>query len=303
MIALLLACTGADRGGHPNQGDGPAPHDPTAGTPTQPSSSWTLPVTEPPAFDAEALGEGLDLALGQVLELSALPVLAAYDEVMGYRGAYCPYTYGYQTYYYGGYSENWYAQCESPAGATFSGYAGDYQSEGYTVDAGYRGLYASATVVLPDDTALSAAGYWAHSRADYGTEVYTYEYLDGTFTYDAAADGTWIASDVQPHELEISTGGAVSGAWSYVSVNGQFTGIDGPIDTVDFGDATLQTAYDCDEPSGTIAVRTTDTDWFDITFSGDPADPGGCDGCGRAFWRGLEQGEVCGDFTQWQGVL
>lgn len=295
MLPLLLACTGAD----PRDKDGPETvTDPT----TPPTSPWTVPATEPPAFDAQSLGDSLDRILVDTIALSAMPALDVYDEVMSYGGGYCPYTYGYATGYYGGYSLAWYSQCESPQGATFSGYAGDYRSSGYTPESGYRGVYASATVVLPNGDVMTAAGYWAHSVADYGSEIYRYEYLDGAFEFDGAAPGSWVDDGLQPHELEVSSGAAANGAWSYRYVNGQYSGIRGDVDTVDYGDVYFDTTYDCAEPSGVVALRTADADWYEITFSGDPGEDGGCDGCGTARWRGLEVGEVCGDFSPWTEV-
>ncbi|MEQ1570168.1 MAG: hypothetical protein ABMA64_31330 [Myxococcota bacterium] len=292
MLTVLLACGNPDHEPHPK--DKP-------GEPTTPSTSWTVPTgTTPPTLDVDGLTEGLAQAVALVPQLSADPPMAAYDSVMAYSGGYCPSTYGYATGTYGGYSTNWYSQCDTPGGATFSGYAGDYQSDDYGDSSGYRGLYVSATVVDPQDRVLTAAGYWSRSVVDYGYELYTYDYLDGTMAYDAAVTrGTWIEDGLAPHELTIDAG--EGDGWRYQSLDGQVTGLAGPIDTVDYTDVYYDSGYRCAEPTGTISLRTTEADWFDVVFTGgDGAEGADCDGCGAVWWRGLELGEVCSDFTPWK---
>lgn len=265
------------------------PSTPTSTTP------WTVPDTEPPPFDSEALGHGLDGAITTLLTLDAGPALASYDEIMQYGSPGCPYTYGTSTTYYG--YDNWYSQCETPSESTFSGYAGLYTSQ---YGGGYLSqyLYASATVLTRDGATWSASGYWSHTDNDYGGYRSTYEELNGVYAYDGpAAEGTWIEDQVQA-AIVIGEDTARSGNWHTLGVDGQVTGLRGDIDTVDFVDVTFDSRDDCREPNGTIAVRTPDGDWFDVAFREDGTDE--CDGCGLARWRGLEMGEVCGDFSPWE---
>jgi hypothetical protein len=284
MFALLAACSAEPQ----HRGHHEAGADETADTGGS-TTSWTVPTaTDPAPFDPDALGDGLNGVLAQVLGLSSEPVMASYDAAMQYQAGYCPSLYGYPYGY--GYVSSWYAQCDSDAGATYSGYVSDY------VGGTYRGLYASATILSPDGD-LSAAGYWATETDRYGQATYRYDYLDGVFSYDGPeARGTWIEDQVQAHYLTISRGDADGGAWHSISADGQYTGASGSVDTVDFDYVSLDSRYGCPEPAGTISLRTPAADWFEVTF-GDDDEP--CDGCGTARWRGLEVGQVCGDFTIW----
>lgn len=301
LVMGWLGCVGPQPGHEPVD----APSDPSdpVGTPTIPDETtppWTAPgATEPPVFDATALGDGLDDVLVATLGLDAAPALAAYDEVMRFSAGACPGSYTYPAYY--GQVETWYAQCETNGGAVYSGYASDYQDEGYdlTTGRGYRGLYAEATVVAPDGDTWSGVGYWA--RGEYGGTGYVdlYLELDGVLAYDGAtvAD-SWIGQDIVP-SVSIHRAYPLDHAWHVIEIDGSFTGLAGAVDTAAFVGVALQGNYGCAEPTGTISLRTTDADWYDLAFSGDPSDPDGCDGCAEARWRGEEMGTVCGDFSPW----
>jgi hypothetical protein len=284
MFTLLYAACVAPQEADAPATDGPAPD------PAPTTSVWTVPeATEPPPFDPVALGAGLESVLVQVLDLDPDAVFASYDAAMAFTGGGCPNTYG--TPYGYGWLEYWYAQCAAPSGATYSGYVSDY------TDGSYRGLYTSATILTPDGYELTGAGYFASSIAQYGPDRYTYVYLDGILQYDGPeAEGTWIESFLQPHQLAISRGDAGNGSWHTVYVDGQYTGAAGAIDTVDFAALSVNSYYGCDEPTGAVAVRTTEGDWFDLDYTGS-ADP--CDGCADARWRGLDVGELCADYTLW----
>lgn len=282
MWVMLAACSGTGT---------TEPPDATPGV-TDPgtTTSWTVPdATDPPAFDAAALSDGLDAVLAQVLSLDSTVAMDVYDSAMGYGSGGCPSVVGYPYGY--GWLDAWYSQCESAAGAVYSGYSSDY-TEGTS-----RGLYMSATILTPDGHTLTGAGYFSRYVGFYGSDRYEYQYFDGIIEYDGPeAAGTWIEDGVQPHELSINRGEAGDGSWHSVSVNGAYTGGTGFVDTVDFDYASLSSWYNCDEPSGAIAIRTVDGDWYDLSF----ADGGdSCDGCGTASWRGLEMGQVCGDFGVW----
>lgn len=282
MLLLLAACQT-----EPSSPDVTGPD--TTPDETEPTS-WTVPdATDPPTFDAAALGAGLDAVLAALIQIDSIPAFSAYDAAMSHAGGACPDVYGYS--YGSGWYDAWYSQCESPDGATFSGYASDYTEDGY------RGLYMSATVLTPEGYTLSGAGYFAYGFSQYGADRYSYAYLDGILEYDGPeAAGTWVEGHLQPHELQIDRGDAGNDRWHTVYVDGQFTGAAGAVDTVDFSEVYVDSTYECAEPSGAISIRTADGDWFDLDFA---SSVGPCDGCGVASWRGLELGEVCGDFTLW----
>lgn len=290
LFVVLAACHSSP--------DDPRPGDP-GGTPSDPTAdpSWTVPDTVPPDFDAAALGDGLDIAVRRLQSLDVRPALDAYAEIMVYRDGGCPYSYGYDTTYQG-YADTWYAQCETAGEDTFSGYAGLYTNSYYE---GYRSVYlsAAATVLTADGRRWSASGAWSIEDSDEGAYRYRADALDGVYAYDGpAAAGTWIAEQLQASVL-IEREEAQNGNWRTFSADGQLTGLTGPVDTVDLVDVSLDSRADCAEPYGTIALRTTAGDWFDVAFSGEDGEDGGCDGCGIARWRGLDNGEVCGDFTPW----
>lgn len=291
MILLVLASC------HSPSTDGPAAVDPDAppGSPVE-DTAWTLPATEAPPFDAAALGAGLDAAVVLLLSLDSAPAMAAYDEVMAYRDPACPYGSGYSTTYQG-YADTWYAQCETPSESTFSGYAGLYTNTYYE---GYRSVYlsAAATVLTEDGLTWSASGWWSHEESDYGDRRYVTEELQGVYAYDGpAAAGTWIEDGLQA-AIVIEQETARNGSRHTISVDGQIAGLAGAVDTIDLAEVWFDSTEDCAEPTGAIALRTPEGDWFDVAFAGDGT-PEGCDGCGIARWRGLETGEVCADFTPW----
>ncbi|MEQ1505833.1 MAG: hypothetical protein ABMB14_26600 [Myxococcota bacterium] len=298
MLWLALACTAPDPTGS-DPSPSPSDADPTGSDPTT-ATSWTVPTaTTPPVFDAASLGAGLNDAIDLALVLSADELLTVYDGLMQYGDGGCPYTYGYDTTYGYGFSQSWYNQCDA-SGATFSGYASEYTSYDYQSDGdGYRAVYLDCTILSPDGATLSGAGYFASSAARYGRDLYLAAYLDGVAAYDGpGVDGPWFTVGLQPSiDIErVIRGDFESHA---IDVDGQVAGLTGAIDTVDFDLVSFDADRDCAEPTGTIAVRTPEGDWFDVAFDGDPDHPKGCDGCGDASWRGLAQGEVCGTFDRW----
>lgn len=301
LVAGWLGCVGADPV-DAGPVDPSEPSDPGSSPtiPSVPTPPWTAPgATEPPVFDADALGRGLDDVLVAALGLDAAPALDAYDDVMRYASGPCPDPYSYAAYY--GMVEAWYAQCETNGGAVYSGYASDYHDDSYdlTTGRGYRGLYAEATVVAPGGETWSGVGYWA--RGEYGSAGYVdlYLELDGVLEYDAGSvEGTWIGQDIVP-SVSIHRTYPADHAWHVIEIDGSFTGLAGEVDTAAFVEVALEGNYGCAEPTGTISLRTPEADWYDLAFSGDPSDPDGCDGCAEARWRGEAVGTVCGDFSPW----
>lgn len=282
MLLFLLACSSKD-GDKPHKDKGPD---------QGPDSSWTVPSgTTPPPFDAGALQQGLNQALLELLDLSAEPVLASYDAMMQLMDSYCPYLYAGTYSSSGSDAVSWYAQCNTTQGATFAGYGGQSGS----AETGYQSVFLGGTVVAPDGRTMTGSGYWDGSSYGYGNATVRTSYLDGPFSYDGPeASGSWVQRQIQPHELEVYREHGNNGQLRSIFVDGEFTGMAGPVDTVDFSEISLDRRDDCPEPEGRIALRAADgADWFEVTFEGD------CDGCGLAHWQGLEMGTVCGDFSPW----
>ncbi|MEZ4240374.1 MAG: hypothetical protein R3F59_30320 [Myxococcota bacterium] len=301
-VMALWACS------PPEISKDPPPGDDTVPTPT--TTPWTVPTgTTPPAFDEAALTDGLRTVVQRVLTLDAAPAFATYDEVMQYGSGGCPGSYGGYTSTYGA-AESWYSQCQAPSGAVFSGYVSDYADFGYdpATGEGYRGLYAEASVIDPDGTRWSGAGYWARNQYTGGGAFQIEVELDGVVDYAGpAADGTWVAEQLVPGEIDIARYGPTDGRWQVVEATGSLAGLDpGPeglgVDTIELVDVSLDSRDGCPEPRGRISLRTAAPDWFDLDFDGDPAGgPDACDGCAEARWRGVALGEVCADFSPWAG--
>ena len=136
--------------------------------------------------------------------------------------------------------------------------------------------------------------------------------LSGSFdTNHPSADGTWVGQGLRPNL--VITSYAVLGAPALFSVVGAIDGLAGDFPSVAFGDtAVLDPSLGLGgcalEPSGVVSVHLATGDWVDIVF--DPElttddggvtidDPAACDGCGGAWHRAEELGEVCLDFSSW----
>jgi hypothetical protein len=286
-IAWFLAC-------HPEK-ERPDSPDPEPDF-TSSETSWTMPATETPSFDAALLGQGLDLAVELVWTLDAAPVFEIYQRMMQFGDGYCPYVEDYGATTYGGEADSWYAQCDSSAGATYSGYAYHYLNDYYYPGSLYEGLYLGATVIAPNGTLFSGQGGFEFGEGDYGNVHDTYIYLDGFVEYDGdEADGTWLADGIRP-ALYAERSSSRSGDWNSLYADGQIAGLPGGVDTVELVEVHLDSDDGCAEPEGVISLRTSAGDWFEVTFDGPDGD---CDGCGTARWLGLEMGPVCGDFGPW----
>jgi hypothetical protein len=105
---------------------------------------------------------------------------------------------------------------------------------------------------------------------------------------------------------------AVSAGWygeasTYILIDGTVGDLEGAANAAEFADVYRFDAAigsSCPgEPSGSIAVRDSEGEWYTVDFDG-PAFSGGtifpadCDGCGDIWYRGVKVGQACPDFTQ-----
>ena len=260
-------------------------------------------------LDISELAVTIQAALDLIGDLSAEPILAAYDEVMQFQDGYCP------AYYATDDGTYWYDNC-SVEGSSYAGYA--FTEDYDQIDDGYgnlitgRSLFGGATITTPTGDRFNASGgagvFFTEVPADGLTAVT--QVINGTFEWTGASgNGTWLQTDVRP-DLEMASyltePNELLGAGKGLYITGAITNVTQTGSVVSFTDY-WQTneglGATCEaEPHGTVSVRAEDGSWYDVVFDGDwdgsPVDPDACDSCGRAFFRGDRIGEVCVDFSE-----
>ena len=291
MLIWLLACSGevAD-----TAGDAEVLGDEDAG--------WLGDVedTPAPAFDEEAVGAAVEDALARLVELHAGPLLDGYDVVATHQTDDCPAVYEDDGFEY------WYDSCETEDGTQFEGYAGlysyaDYESDGFVYNG--RQLLAVASVVTSDGETFQGAGTASHLTATADELTLYYTTFDPGFSWDgASAEGTWLADGLDPGLYVYRY--SFSGVLAQVYVTGSLSlPAGGAIEALAFDDVMVGNelaGVTCpEELAGTLSVLDTEGRWIDLVFdvSDDlwAAEVPGCDGCGTAWYRGEQLGQVCVD--------
>lgn len=315
LLLALLACGGADpveTGSATAETTTPATT--PSSTPPDDPTPWVYEETDEPTpdFSATEVEGAIAGAVALAFELNASPVIDSYDHAMDGQGAVCPSYYAAEDG-----SLYWYDYCTAETGASFNGYGFSYVYDDYydpASGATYNGraVYSAATIDAHDGYSFSGAGSatWLDVTSGTGADElrYFYSLVAGSFAWDGPeAAGTWLETgEVQP-DVEMTSYLLPYYDVRVTLVDGGVSGLGGEIDTVVFDyvamwDALLTTSG-CDiEPSGTISVRTPEGDWYDVLFDGPVdentyVDPADCDGCGQAWFRGEEVGEVCADFS------
>jgi hypothetical protein len=280
-----IGCAADPGGGSPLKTEGGGTEDSAA--PPADSGTYTAPATtETPALPRAELEARLAEAAAAVLALDVGPIGAAYDRQRASGDAVCPGDYPL----YDANDLYWYGSCESASGGSFSGAAYVYATETGAYDAWAYSLYA--TMVHPDGSRLSAAGYFAQTIERTATAEALTVSLTGSFSYDGPTQpGTWLEQGLKP-EIGVYRYADVYGG-RYLYVDGALSGLTDET-TVAFDELNLTNGYGCLEPVGTASVRW-GGDWFDATFGED------CDGCAPVSWRGTVLGEVCIDASAWLG--
>lgn len=264
------------------------------------------------ALPLEAVSTGVTSALTAALSLDPRVLFRAHADVMRAGDAACPAvlddyytTYGY---YY------WYATCASDAGTSFDGYGyyydtteRDYGSY-YAHEADY--WYGLADIRTGDGQRFEMTGSASYYDYDY-PGAYTY------YSWSMLGDFVWTGPDYANTWLGQDLSTQLSG-WAYrylsgataMSLDGSIGGLEGAFDAANLRQVVMistSAGSNCEsEPGGTISVRTSDGEWYDISFDGPKywgatTFPPDCDGCGRVSHRGVEIGEVCPDLSSLLG--
>jgi hypothetical protein len=212
----------------------------------------------------------------------------------------------------------WRDACSLPSGAAFAGNVtsydyGAYMSENTVYDYGGH-AYFSGSARISDDrgntfVAAGSSNYWERKRISTGDGTF-YQNMSGNFRFDDSNYyGSWLGADLNVSvyhysDMFVDDGDHYGGAYS-VYWNASISGIVGEVSAVRLDDVYMYSenlGSMCGiEPSGTIAVRDAEGNWYEAEFDGPKyygagAFPPDCDSCGRVYWRGELLGTVCPDF-------
>lgn len=288
---------------------------------TDEPTPWVFDDSAPPeaAYGPEAIGHALQAFVDTAFDLHPIPLLGAFEAVMAEAGTTCP------TLLQDGVYPLWYEPdgCIAETGAAFDGYAyyltGDIEEGDYLYDGQYISGEATMTSAVGDTLLVAGSAYLVHGDSLRAEEDPQFHHLyqsrvSGAFDWSGPeATGTWLEDDASPDLTVAAYRYPNIGDGRAVTITGSVSGLDTEIDTVWFDEMTLIEASlgsDCSqEPSGIVAVRDPSGAWYDVLFDGPTEDlevvaPDACDGCGDAWFRGVEVGEVCVDFTPlfaWSG--
>jgi hypothetical protein len=263
----------------------------------------------------EEVSEGVRSTVAEVLAMDPAFIFDAQTTALAGADSDCPYIYDDYIDLYGYYY--WYDTCDTESGGSFDGYS--YYNLIRNVDYGsyvynnYGYFYGLSDVSTPKGERFEQTGYAYYYDVDYVDSGYRYNAWDiqGDFIWTGDTYGdTWLGQDISMvfsgSAYRYGYGGAL------ISMNGTIGGLDGAFDAVSFTDlfAINETAGGtCNEPGGTISIRDTAGEWYDVEFQG-PAYWGAenfpplCDGCGDIYNRGVYLGQACPDLSgllDWKG--
>ncbi len=286
--------------------------DPSTETVVPNPSPYVAPDTETDPeelLDLATIGAGVTQAISAAYAVDAAVALEAQRRVMADGDSDCPGLiddyYAVYGYYY------WYATCSTNLGASFDGYG--YLYDVTNVDAGSYFAheadywYGLADLRTADDQRYEMTGtVWDyHYRYDSSAyDYYSWGVLGDFLWTGAEYSDTWLArgvsAQVQGYSYRYDSGAVV------VWLDGTVGGLTGSFDA-----AHLRSVMHVDEavgsnceaePGGSIAVRTTGGEWYEVVFDGPTywgatSFPPSCDGCGEVFHRGVSLGEACPDLS------
>lgn len=257
-----------------------------------------------PEVDTLALGQAITDAVGQAIQVQAVPVIEAYIDLAEDMDADCP------SWYNADGIDYWYDSCTSSAGTSFDGYVYALPYDGYVDEDGtvYDGvqLYGLARIVTQEGRSFEAGGGAAalSGLTVAGARV-SYSYLESGFQ-DSAAEGTWLDGSMDP-ALTVWASWDPASTGNYILVDGVLNGLDGAIEALVLDEVSMgnEAAWGCElEPTATVSALDREGNWVDVVFEAADKDDPLCDGCGAGFVGGLSIGEVCADFSalvDWQG--
>jgi len=213
---------------------------------------------------------------------------------------------------------HWRDACSVSSGGSFAGYAytydyGDHWNENETVHYGGHAYFNGSARVIDGrgNTFVGAgnSGYWERSSVWTDDKTF-YQNMSGNFRFDDPNYyGSWLAEDLNVSVYHYSDmyvddadhyGGAYSVYW-----NASISGLTGELSAVRMTNMYMYSenlGSMCGiEPSGSIAVRDREGNWYEAEFDGPKyygagTFPPDCDSCGRVYWRGELLGTVCPDF-------
>jgi len=228
---------------------------------------------------------------------------------------------------------SWADYCETGGGLGFTGFSwwdgdvtveGDAQSPEGATASGERRMIADAVVSDSDGVRFQLDGEVSDALSRVDAEGYSRwtwsSLIQGSLTGTDVFTGTATPGGVRADLYLYASGGDVE----YMEARGDVYLNEEPIlgrfDSLSMDIAMIEARSagpdDCAlEPLGYLSIRDTDAYWYDLVFlprydenatdEDYPNDPyGECDGCGTLYVRGLEQGEVCVDFSfLWEGAL
>ncbi|MCA9492361.1 MAG: hypothetical protein KC621_20655 [Myxococcales bacterium] len=266
--ALVVGC--ADRGG-----DRTSSPPPTVVPAAQ--GSWQLPD---PTWDRSGFERSLQAVLDDVIDVSAAPVLSAYEELFAAREPGCP-----EMSEESATRRAWAGNCVTSTGAAFSASGSD------TDRADGAEVYLSGTLRV-GDLSLSGRGHWsdtllvAGDRTTHATRLYGPVRVTGADP-DAWTSRSWTVDDLDVRRV------VLEGRPTAVEVTGALGGLGTTFDAAEL-DLHLSDPATCAEPTGTVAMRLPPGRWFELRF-----DATTCDGCGQVWFRDEAVGEACVGFDRW----
>lgn len=317
VLPLLVACgTSLDQEVRPVK-EGVT--DPATETTPDPVPDPYVAEDDPvnPALSLEQVAVAVTDAIGTAKLVRGSLLFEGYQTSLSGRSESCPYTNPEYSEYYG--IDYWYDSCTAESGTSFNGYGYGWVDEpfwsGTYLYNQYAYFYGDANITTPDGSEYVASGN--ASLYDYTESTYYgLHYLSfsafGEFRWDAPeAAGTWLEGGLST-TLSIQAYDYTSGA-RWMLLDGGLSRLEGEINAFVFDQLNYgNTAYGLpcpDEPGGSLSVRDSTGDWYDIIFDG--ADYGSatvfppeCDGCGHVWFRGEQLGDVCPDLSglsNWEG--
>lgn len=310
ILAGPLACGPSGEDVTPTPEATPAPdtsasptHSAGEVTPTPSPYVYEPEAPPPPDLSPEVLAAAITSSLQLAMSLDLFPAMERYDEVYTTKDGSCPFRLddrgpGYTATY-------WADQCTATSGTDFMG-------EGYrltqdTVDASgirwtFEGLYLAGRTTAADGREVQAASVGYNGVGTDATGSYYYLELDGAFAVSPDTGSSWLSGEVRP-SLALIGYYSPRLALSYLAVDGGLAGVEGELGTVLFSGMEISTVSACpQEAGGSISVRSTNGEWYDVLFNGPTADvaepdPSLCDSCGQVWYRGAYIYDTCVDFS------
>lgn len=295
-ITLLLACHSTPETDTANHSDVPY--------------LGEAPAAEAPTFDANDIASAISIAMAQIPDLNAAPIIDVYTSFLDQTTDTCPQWSLYQDYPY------WYDNCTTADGVVFEGYGllveyDEYEANDYLYT-GYQ-LNSVATLTTTDGQTLTLSGATDLLFATNGAVNIFYSQIPAGTSWQGQSTASWLDDAASPSLYTYYTQDSSTGLRALL-VDGSIA-----VNAGDISDVVLHDVHLLDDPSGSlcstepagmVSVRNTGGQWYDLIFDG-PASTAEqvpdalCDGCAVAWFQGQSLGDVCVDFSSlmdWKDV-